>query len=374
MIIGVPKEIKSNENRVAVTPAGTEAFTKSGHQVFIETKAGIGSGFADDEYREAGAEILPGPAEIFAATEMIMKVKEPLPAEYDLFKPGQVIFTYLHLAAEEKLTLAMLAKKVVGIAYETIELADGTLPLLTPMSEVAGKMSVQVGASFLEKAHGGRGVLLGGVPGVLPGKVVIIGGGTVGANAAKIAVGMGADVVILDNNFRRLQELDDLFGSKVKTLMSNNYNIKETVVEADLLVGAVLITGGKAPRLVTEDMVREMQPGAVIVDVAIDQGGCIETCDRITTHANPTFIKHGVVHYSVANMPGSVARTSTLALTNVTLPYGLRIADVGYKAAIKAEKSIAEGVNVIEGKLTYKGVAEALELVYTPLEDVISVK
>ncbi len=372
MIVGVPKEIKSNENRVAMTPAGAEAFAKSGHRVLVESKAGEGSGFADDEYREAGVEILPGPVEVFATAEMIMKVKEPLPAEYDLFKPGQVIFTYLHLAAEEKLTLAMLAKKVVGIAYETIELADGTLPLLTPMSEVAGKMSVQAGASFLEKAHGGRGVLLGGVPGVLPGKVVIIGGGTVGTNAAKIAVGMGADVVILDNNFRRLQELDDLFGSRVKTLMSNSYNIKKTVVEADLLVGAVLITGGKAPRLVTEDMVREMQPGAVIVDVAIDQGGCIETCDRITTHANPIFIKHGVVHYSVANMPGAVARTSTLALTNVTLPYGLRIAESGYKAAIKAEEPIAKGVNVIDGKLTYKGVAEALGLMHTPLEEVIN--
>ncbi|MDI3534490.1 MAG: alanine dehydrogenase [Thermosediminibacterales bacterium] len=372
MIIGVPKEIKSNENRVAITPAGVEAFTKNGHKVVIETKAGEGSGFTDDEYRKAGAEILPTPLEVFEKSDMIMKVKEPLPVEYDLFKPGQVLFTYLHLAADKELTEAMLAKKIVGIAYETIELDDGSLPLLTPMSEVAGRMAVQIGAHFLEKAYGGRGVLLGGVPGVLPGKVVIIGGGTVGTNAARIAVGMGADVTVIDINAKRLQELDDLFCGRVRTLMSNSYNIKNAVKEADLLIGAVLIHGAKAPKLVTEDMVKEMQPGAVIVDVAIDQGGCIETCDHTTTHANPTFVKHGVVHYSVPNIPGSVARTSTLALTNATLPYGLKIANMGYEGAIKSDRAIAKGVNVLDGKLTYEGVANSLNLTYTPLEDIIN--
>lgn len=371
MIIGVPKEIKSNENRVALTPAGAEAFIKNGHQVFIETKAGLGSGFTDGQYREAGAEILPTAAEVFAKAAMIIKVKEPLPVEYELFQLGQVLFTYLHLAADKRLTEAMLVKEIIGIAYETIELDDGSLPLLVPMSEVAGKMAVQVGAHFLEKAHGGRGVLLGGVPGVLPGKVVIIGGGVVGVNAARIAVGMGADVTIIEISQKRLQELDELFRGRVKTLMSNSYNIRSAVIEADLLVGAILITGKRAPKLVTEEMVKEMQYGAVIVDVAIDQGGCIETCDHVTTHADPTFIKHGVLHYSVANIPGAVARTSTLALTNVTLPYGLKIANMGYRSAVKASAALAKGVNVIDGKLTYKGVADSLCLPYTPLSDLL---
>ncbi|MFZ5591051.1 MAG: alanine dehydrogenase, partial [Bacillota bacterium] len=335
MIIGVPKEIKSNENRVAITPAGVQAMVKAGHKVVIENNAGVGSGISNEDYIAAGAEILATPAEVFAAADMIMKVKEPLPPEYGLFKEGQVLFTYLHLAPEPELTRALLDKKVVGIAYETIQLPNGSLPLLTPMSEVAGRMAVQIGAQFLEKHNGGLGILLGGVPGVPPAKVTIIGGGVVGTNAAKIALGMGADVTILDLNANRLRYLDDIFGSRIKTLMSNSYNIAAAVKEADLLIGAVLIPGARAPKLVTEEMVKQMKPGSVIVDVAIDQGGSIETVDRVTTHAEPTYIKHGVVHYSVANMPGAVARTSTFALTNVTLPYALKLANKGYRAAIK---------------------------------------
>ncbi|NPV43468.1 MAG: alanine dehydrogenase [Firmicutes bacterium] len=371
MIIGVPKEIKSNENRVAITPAGVENFIKNGHEVYIEKNAGVGSGFSDEEYTAAGAKILDTPKEVFEIADMIMKVKEPLPPEYDLFKPGQVLFTYLHLAADKKMTEALLERGIVGIAYETVQLADRSLPLLTPMSEVAGRMSVQVGAHFLEKPNGGKGVLLSGVPGVLPAKVTIIGGGTVGTNAAKIAVGMGADVTIIDINPVRLRELDDIFGGKIKTLMSNSFNIKKAVAESDLVIGAVLIPGAKAPQLVTEDMIREMQPGSVVVDVAIDQGGCIETCDHPTTHAEPIYVKHGVIHYSVANMPGAVARTSTLALTNCTVPYGIKIANMGYKEAAKRDQAIALGVNLVNGKLTYKAVADSLNLPYTPLEEAL---
>lgn len=371
MIIGVPKEIKNNENRIAITPAGVEGLVSNGHKVVIEKGAGLGSGITDEQYTAAGAEMLPGPKEVFNAADMIMKVKEPLPPEYDLFKEGQVLFTYLHLAPEPELTQALLKKKVVGIAYETIQPDDGSLPLLTPMSEVAGRMSIQIGAQILEKPHGGKGVLMGGVPGVPPAKVTIVGGGVVGTNAAKIAVGMGADVTILDKNPNRLRYLNDIFGARLKTLMSNSYNVKQAVSEADVLIGAVLIPGAKAPKVVTEDMVKTMSPGSVIVDVAIDQGGCVETVDRITTHADPTFVKHGVVHYSVANMPGAVARTSTFALTNVTLPYAIALANKGYENAIKEDIALARGVNVIDGKVTYKAVAQALNLEYTPLDKII---
>jgi alanine dehydrogenase len=371
MIVGVPKEIKNNENRVALTPAGVEAFCKAGHQVIIENNAGIGSGITNEEYIAAGAEILGTPTEVFAASDMIMKVKEPLSAEYDLFKDGQLLFTYLHLAPEPELTAALLKKNVVGIAYETVQPIDNSLPLLTPMSEVAGRMAIQIGAQFLEKPHGGKGILLGGVPGVAPGKVAIVGGGIVGTNAAKMAIGMGADVTILDVSAARLRYLDDIFGSRIKTLMSNSYNLKHAVAEADLVVGAVLIPGAKAPKLVTEEMIKAMKPGSVVVDVAIDQGGSVETIDRVTTHAEPTYIKHGVVHYSVANMPGAVARTSTFALTNATLPYAMKLANLGYAEAVKRDLGLARGVNVIHGKLTYKAVAEALNLEYTPLSEVL---
>ncbi|RKO67314.1 alanine dehydrogenase [Desulfofundulus salinus] len=373
MIVGVPKEIKDNENRVGITPSGVEALVKAGHQVVIEAGAGLGSGITDEEYVAAGACMLPTKADVYEQADMIMKVKEPLPEEYDLFKEGQLLFTYLHLAPEPELTRALLAKKVTGIAYETIQTNRGTLPLLMPMSEVAGRMSVQVGAQFLEKTYGGRGVLLGGVPGVPPARVVIIGGGTVGTNAAKIAVGMGADVTIIDKNAERLRYLDDIFGPRIKTLISTSYNIKEAVKEADLVIGAVLIPGARAPKLVTEEMVKAMQPGSVIVDVAIDQGGCVETADRVTTHSNPTYVKHGVIHYAVANIPGAVARTSTYALTNVTLPYALELANKGLAQAVKDDIALARGVNVMDGKVTYKAVAEALNLEYTPLHELMDV-
>lgn len=373
MIIGVPKEIKNNENRVALTPAGAEAFVKAGHQVVIEDNAGVGSGINNEEYTAVGAKILSTPAEVFSAADMIIKVKEPLPAEYDLFKDGQLLFTYLHLAPEPELTAALLKKNIVGIAYETVQPADRSLPLLSPMSEVAGRMSIQIGAQFLEKPHGGKGILLGGVPGVAPAKVTIVGGGTVGTNAAKIATGMGADVTILDISPARLAYLDDLFGSRIKTLMSNSYNIRQAVAEADLLVGAVLIPGAKTPKLVTEEMVKAMKPGSVIVDVAIDQGGSVETIDHVTTHTDPTFEKYGVIHYSVANMPGAVARTSTFALTNATLPYALKLANLGYAEAIHSDIALARGVNVMHGKVTFKAVADALKLTYTPLEDITEV-
>ncbi|HBW35281.1 alanine dehydrogenase [Desulfosporosinus sp. BICA1-9] len=373
MIIGVPKEIKNNENRVALTPAGVVAFCKAGHQVVIENNAGVGSGISNEEYIAAGAEVLATPADVYTSADMIIKVKEPLSAEYDLFKDGQLLFTYLHLAPEPALTAALLKKNVVGIAYETVQPADGSLPLLIPMSEVAGRMATQIGAQFLEKQYGGKGILLGGVPGVSPAKVTIVGGGIVGINAAKMAIGMGAEVTILDVSNARLRYLDDIFSSKIKTLMSNSYNIAQAVAQADLLVGAVLIPGARAPKLVTEEMVKAMKPGSVIVDVAIDQGGSVETIDHVTTHAEPTYEKFGVIHYSVANMPGAVARTSTFALTNATLPYALKLAKLGYAEAIRTDLALARGVNVIHGKLTYKAVAEALNLEYTPLSDVTEV-
>lgn len=358
MIIGVPKEIKNNENRVGMTPAGVTAFKNNGHEVWIQTAAGSGSGFTDEEYQNAGAAIVKTAEEAWSA-EMVIKVKEPVAEEYKNFREGQILYTYLHLAPEPELTKALVDNKVTAIAYETIQLDNGALPLLTPMSEVAGRMSIQIGAQFLENPKGGRGVLLGGVPGVAPGNVVIIGGGIVGTNAAKMAVGLGASVTILDVNMDRLRQLDDQFDGRLKTLASNSLNIANAVKEADLLVGAVLIPGARAPMLVTEEMVKTMQPGAVIVDVAIDQGGSIETVDHITTHSNPTYVKHGVLHYSVANMPGAVARTSTLALTNATIPYGVQIANKGYKQAALDNVAISKGINVVDGKVTYKAVAEA---------------
>ena len=371
MIIGVVKEIKNNENRVALTPAGAEAFRAAGHQVLVETGAGVGSGFADEMYVNYGAEIVADKKKLFDSAEMIMKVKEPLEPEYDLFHEGQLLFTYLHLAPEPELTRALLKAKVTGIAYETIEGVNRSLPLLIPMSEIAGRMATQVGAHFLEKHEGGKGVLLGGVPGVAPAQVVVIGGGIVGTNAARIARGMGARVAIIDSSAERLRQLDDLFQGTVMTISSNSYNIAEWTRKADLLIGAVLIHGAKAPKLVTESMVKTMEAGSVIVDVAIDQGGCVETCDHVTTHSNPTFIKHGVVHYSVANMPGAVARTSTLALTNATLPYALQIAGRGWKAMAKENTGFAKGINVTQGHLTYQAVADALKLPYTELTSLL---
>jgi alanine dehydrogenase len=370
VIIGVPKEIKNNENRVGITPAGVTAFKNSGHEVLVEMNAGLGSGFTDQDYSAAGAKMVSA-KEAWAA-EMVIKVKEPLPSEYGYFREGLILYTYLHLAPEAELTKALVDNKVVAFAYETIQLDNRSLPLLMPMSEVAGRMSIQIGAHILEKPHGGKGVLLGGVPGVAPGEVVIVGGGIVGTNAAKMALGLGASVTLLDINPDRLRQLDDQFQGRLKTVMSNSYNIAEAVKKADLLVGAVLIPGARAPRLVTEEMVKTMQPGSVIVDVAIDQGGSIETIDHITTHDNPTYEKFGVIHYAVANMPGAVARTSTLALTNSTIPYGVQIANKGYKQAALDNKALARGINVIDGKVTFKAVAEAHGYTYTDVYNVLN--
>ncbi|MFO7289420.1 MAG: alanine dehydrogenase [Bacillota bacterium] len=371
MIIGVPKEIKDNENRVAISPAGVDALVEAGHEVLIESGAGEGSGFPDEAFVEHGAKIARSAEDVWSSADMVLKVKEPQPSEYRFFREDLILFTYLHLAAEPELTRALMESKVTAIAYETIQLENGSLPLLTPMSEVAGRMSVQIGAQLLEKPKGGKGVLLGGVPGVLPGKVVIIGGGTVGTNAAKMALGLGADVTILDVNPDRLRELDDIFRGQVRTLMSNSYNIGQAVKQADLLIGAVLVPGRRAPRLVTEEMVKSMSPGSVIVDVAIDQGGSIETIDRVTTHSNPTIVKHGVVHYAVANIPGAVPRTSTLALTHVTVPYAVQIANKGVEKAAKENRALALGVNVMKGHVTHQAVAESLSLPYVPLSDVL---
>lgn len=372
MIIGVVKEIKNNENRVGLTPAGAEDLCKAGHTVLMEQGAGFGSGFSDESYIKVGASIIADKKELFDRSEMIIKVKEPLAAEYELFHEGQILFTYLHLAPEPELTQAMLNKKVIGIAYETIVGRNNTLPLLSPMSEVAGRMSVQIGAQMLEKPWGGKGILLGGVPGVESAQVVIIGGGIVGTNAAKMAVGMGARVTIIDKSGDRLAYLDDIFAGRVTTVMSNNYNIAKWVAKADLLVGAVLVPGAKAPKLVSEEMVKSMEAGSVIVDVAIDQGGSVETIDRVTTHSEPTYTKYGVVHYSVANMPGAVARTSTLALTNATLPYALQIANKGWKQALKDDAGLARGLNVYKGQVTFKAVADDQNLPYTSVEEVLA--
>ncbi|SFA42467.1 L-alanine dehydrogenase [Parageobacillus thermantarcticus] len=370
MIIGVPKEIKNNENRVAITPAGVMSFVQAGHTVLVEKDAGIGSGFTNEDYANAGAQIIEQAQDIWEKADMIMKVKEPLPSEYGYFRPGLILFTYLHLAAEPELTRALKEKGVTAIAYETVQVGR-TLPLLTPMSEVAGRMAAQIGAQFLEKPKGGKGILLGGVPGVSRGKVTIIGGGTVGTNAAKVAVGLGADVTIIDLNADRLRELDDIFGHQITTLMSNPMNIAQAVAESDLVIGAVLIPGAKAPKLVTEEMVKAMKPGSVIVDVAIDQGGIVETSDRVTTHDNPTYVKHGVVHYAVANMPGAVPRTSTLALTNVTIPYALQIANKGVQQAILDNPALKLGVNIANGEITYEAVARDLGYNYVPVEEAL---
>jgi len=358
MTIGVPKEVKDHESRVGITPAGVKALVEAGHKVLVETGAGDLSAFPDDEYQNAGAEIVGSAYDTWRLADMVVKVKEPVEKEYGYFREGLVLFTYLHLAPLTGLTEALLSKKVTGIAYETVRDRANTLPLLTPMSEVAGRMSVQVGASYLEKEKGGRGVLLGGVPGVPPGNVVIIGGGIVGTNAAKIALGLGAKVILIDLNLNRLRELDDIFNGRLHTLASNSYNIARATQEADLVIGGVLIPGAAAPKIVTKEMVARMRKGAVIVDVAIDQGGCIETA-RPTTHSDPSYLVNGVVHYCVTNMPAAVPNTSTLALTNATFPYVLKIAKLGAETAIREDAGIAEGVNTYKGTLTYAAVGAA---------------
>ncbi|MFC7393655.1 alanine dehydrogenase [Scopulibacillus cellulosilyticus] len=370
MRVGVPREIKNNENRVAMTPAGVHHLVEAGHEVLIETNAGLGSSFTDKQYQSAGAKIVSSAKEAWSA-EMVMKVKEPLPEEYQFFHEGLILFTYLHLAPEPELTKALIDNKVIGIAYETVQLPNRSLPLLTPMSEVAGRMAAQIGGQFLEKINGGKGILLGGIPGVKRAKVTVVGGGIVGTNAAKIAVGLGADVTILDLNPERLRQLDDIFGTSINTLMSNPFNIAQEVKDSDLVIGAVLIPGAKAPRLVTEDMIKSMREGSVIVDVAIDQGGIFETTDRITTHDDPTYVKHGVVHYAVANMPGAVPRTSTIGLTNVTVPYAVNIANKGYIKACLEDPALLKGVNTLDGFVTFKAVAEAHGAEYRDAETLL---
>jgi alanine dehydrogenase len=371
MIIGVPKEIKNNENRVALTPAGTQELVKRGHTVNIQQSAGVGSGFSDEEYAGAGAKIIPSAREIFASAEMIIKVKEPIEEEYSLIRPGQLVFTYFHFASYEPLTKAMIKSGAICLAYETVERPDGSLPLLIPMSEVAGRMAIQEGAKYLEKPLKGRGVLLGGVPGVKPAKVLILGAGIVGTHAAKIAAGMGADVTVVDINLQRLRYLDDVMPKNVRTMVSNEYSIRELVKDHDLIVGAVLIPGAKAPRLITRDMLKLMRAGTVLVDVAVDQGGCIETCTP-TTHENPTFIIDDVVHYCVANMPGAVPYTSTLALTNATLPYAVRLANYGWKRACADNSDLRNGLNIIEGQVVYKAVADAFNLSYREVSEYLA--
>ena len=367
MIVGLPKEIKDNEYRVGLTPAGVRAFTDTAHSVIVEQGAGEGSGFEDALYQKAGAQIIASADDVWGQADMIVKVKEPIEPEYKRMREGQLLFTYLHLAPDTKLTSQLIERKVTGIAYETITDRRGSLPLLTPMSEVAGRMAIQVGAHYLEKMSGGAGILLGGVPGVPAARVVIIGGGVVGTNAAKIAVGMGAHVTIIDNNLDRLRELDDIFLSKISTLASSAYMIHDAISQADLIVGAVLVPGAAAPRLVTRNMLKDVPNGAVIVDVAVDQGGCIETTHP-TTHSDPTYYVEGVLHYCVANMPGAVPRTSTFALTNATLPYALKLANLGFLDAINSDPGLKEGVNTYAGHCTYEAVASAQGLQYTPLE------
>lgn len=367
MIIGIPKEIKNNENRVAMTPAGVQEMTRRGHKVYVQATAGVNSGFTDDAYRAVGAEILPTIEEVYATAEMIVKVKEPIAPEYKLVRAGQLLFTYFHFASSEPLTRAMIDSGAVCCAYETVERADRSLPLLTPMSEVAGRMSIQEGCYFLEKARGGKGILLGGVPGVKPAKVFVIGGGVVGTAAAVTAAGIGADVTICDISLPRLAYLADVMPKNVKTLMSSEYNIRQEIKQADLIVGSVLIPGAKAPKLVTKDMLKDMAPGTVMVDVAIDQGGCFET-SKPTTHENPTYYVDGILHYCVANIPGAVPYTSTLALTNATLPYAIQLADKGWEKACRDNAELKAGLNIIAGKVVHKAVAEAWGLEYTPLE------
>ena len=365
MIVGIPKEIKDRENRVSTTPAGVAEFVAHGHTVLVEQDAGIGSGFSTAEYQKAGARIVPDHASVFADADMIIKVKEPIEAEYALLKPQQLLYTYLHLAAEEKLTQALIDRKVQAVAYETVQLANGSLPLLTPMSEVAGRMSVQVGAHYLERTYGGTGILIGGVAGVPGAEVVVVGGGVVGTNAAQMAIGMGANVTIIDKNVERLRFLDQVLHGRSHTLASNSHNLQEMIAQADLVIGGVLLPGAKAPKLVTKAMISSMKTGSVVVDVAIDQGGCFET-SRPTSHSNPIYDVDGVIHYCVTNMPGAVARTSTLALSNVTLPYGLALADKGLADAARAIPELAKGINVLNGTVTYQAVADAFGLSYQP--------
>ena len=370
MIIGVPTEIKTNENRVALTPAGTFEMTKRGHSVYIQKGAGVGSGFTDSEYLNAGAKITRNAADTFKKAEMIMKVKEPIEKEYKLIKKDQLVFTYFHFASHKPLTKAMIASQSICLAYETVEDPDGSLPLLIPMSEVAGRMAIQQGAKFLEKPAKGRGVLLGGVPGVPPGKVLILGGGVVGTQAAKMAAGLGAQVTIMDINLHRLRELADIMPANVHTLFSNEYNIRRLIKDHDLIVGAVLIPGAKAPKLINRKMLKEMSPGTVLVDVAVDQGGCIETC-KPTTHSDPVFIIDDIVHYCVANMPGAVPYTSTYALTNATLPYAIKLADKGWKEACQEDDGLKLGLNIINGKVCYKGVSDAFRMKYHDVDELI---
>ncbi len=363
MIVGVPKEIKNKENRVGMVIAGVRSLTQAGHKVLIQIEAGTGAGISDEDYRKAGATLVETAKEIYDKAEMIVKVKEPLPDEYPLLREGQILYTYLHLAADERLTKALLERRIVGIAYETIQPADGSLPLLAPMSAVAGRMATQIGATYLQKDHGGKGMLLGGVTGVDRASVVILGGGVVGINSAKMAVGLGAKVTIFDVNMSRLDYLADIFGNDVTTLYSNNEQIERAVRQADLLIGAVLVPGAKAPKLVTREMVSEMQPGGVVVDVAVDQGGSVETC-RPTSHEHPTYMVDGVIHYAVPNMPGAVPRTSTYALTNVTMKYALSIANLGWRQACAKESALYKGINIHGGKVAYKQVADDLGLPY----------
>lgn len=370
MIIGVPKEIKNNENRVALTPAGAAEMVKNGHTVYVQSTAGLGSGFTDENYIGAGAVILPKIEDVYAIAEMIIKVKEPIESEYKLIREDQILYTYFHFASYEPLTMAMIESKSICLAYETVELPDRSLPLLIPMSEVAGRMSVQQGAKYLEKTFGGYGVLLGGVPGVLPAKVLILGGGIVGTEAAKMAAGLGADVTIMDLSLKRLRYLDDIMPANVKTMMSNEFNIRELVKTHDVIIGAVLIPGAVAPRLVTREMLKTMRPGTILVDVAVDQGGCFETT-KPTTHSEPTYVIDEVIHYCVANMPGAVPRTSTLALTNATLPYALEIANKGWKKACVESEPLKKGLNVVKGKVVYEGVAEAFGLQYEDVQTVL---
>lgn len=370
MIIGVPKEIKTNENRVALTPAGAFELTKRGHKVYVQHNAGAGSGFDDASYQAAGAEILPAIEDVYRVAEMIIKVKEPIEKEYGLIKKDQLVFTYFHFASYQPLTEAMIKSEAVCLAYETVEMPDRSLPLLIPMSEVAGRMAIQEGAKYLEKPMQGRGVLLGGVPGVAPGKVLVLGGGIVGTQAAKMAAGLGAQVTLLDINLTQLRYLADIMPANVTTLYSSEYNIRKLVQDHDLIVGAVLIPGAKAPSLIKRDMLKTMRPGTVLVDVAVDQGGCMETT-RPTTHEDPVFIIDGVVHYCVANMPGAVPFTSTIALTNATLPYAIQLADKGWKTACSENEPLRKGLNVVGGKVTYKGVADAFNLTYTPVEEIL---
>jgi alanine dehydrogenase len=370
MVVGIPKEIKNEENRVAIVPGGVETLVTRGHKVIVQKGAGAGSGFDDEEYIRAGAEMVPDGEKVFADADLLLKVKEPLPSEYPMLREGQVLFTYLHLAASESLTLGLLERAVVAIAYETVETEDGFLPLLSPMSEIAGRMAPQEGAKYLEETFGGRGVLLGGVPGVPPGQVVILGAGNVGSNAARVALGMGAQVTVLDIDPRRLRAIDSSFNGRVTTMIADDYNIKALLAYADLVICAVLVHGARAPKLIDRGMVKGMKKGSVLVDVAIDQGGSAET-SRATTHDNPIYVEEGVVHYTVANMPGAVPRTATRALTVNTLPYILNLAEKGWKRAAGEDRALGRGINLVEGKVTYRAVAETFGLPFHPLDGLL---